>query len=305
MSSKSIVSAWLKAARLRTLPLAISGISLGAILAYSLDCFRWDIFIWTLLTAILLQVLSNFANDYGDYKKGVDDQRTDRGLGSGSLSLKAVQLSLYILAAATLASGLWLLNISFQQWSLISLLFLVLGIISIGAAVLYTVGKYAYGYFGLGDLMVFLFFGVVSVSGSFLLYLGQWAPAMLGSFWAAAAMGLLSTAVLNVNNIRDIEGDKVHGKKTIPVIIGREKALVYQLFLVVLPFVLAQIYLNSKETRSILLILLAPLFVLHWVRLRSQNPDDRESHNKLLKSMVLLSVLFVLIFGVVLMMNNT
>jgi 1,4-dihydroxy-2-naphthoate octaprenyltransferase len=304
MSSKFSVSGWIQAARLRTLPLAVSGISLGAILAWSLDSFRWEIYLWTLLTAILLQILSNFANDYGDFKKGVDEERGDRGLGSGKLSLSAVKLSLFVLAGGTLASGLWLLNISFEEWGMITLLFVVLGIVSIGAAVLYTVGKFAYGYFGLGDLMVFVFFGLVSVTGSFFLYLGQWAPALWESLWVAGGIGFLSTAVLNVNNIRDIEGDKQYGKNTIPVIIGREKALWYQLFLVLAPFLMSFMYLNSRGIQSIFFYMAIPIYVLHWIRLKNLNPEDRAGYNKLLKSMVLISVLFVLLFGSVLMMNS-
>ncbi|MCC7297578.1 MAG: 1,4-dihydroxy-2-naphthoate octaprenyltransferase, partial [Bacteroidia bacterium] len=183
------------------------------------------------LTALLLQILSNFANDYGDFAKGTDIQagRTDRMLASGKISKKSMQLALVTTALLAFISGLSLLFVSHLQLSTSYWFFIVLGILAIGAAITYTMGKYAYAYSGLGDLFVLVFFGFVSVCGIYFLHTGSLNKETIV---AALGAGLLATAVLNVNNIRDIDADKSSNKNTLPVRMGEGVALIYHRFLI-------------------------------------------------------------------------
>ncbi|MGB3991856.1 MAG: 1,4-dihydroxy-2-naphthoate octaprenyltransferase, partial [Flavobacteriaceae bacterium] len=165
---------WLQAARLRTLPLSFSGIIAGAALALSEGVFNIYIGVLSLWCTLLFQVISNFANDYGDGLKGTDnDQRIGpkRVLQSGLLAASQLKRGIVFLSVVAVFSVLLLLTVSFgiSNWPYF-LLFFVLGIASIWSAIRYTVGASAYGYKGLGDLFVFLFFGLLSVLGSKFLY---------------------------------------------------------------------------------------------------------------------------------------
>lgn len=235
---------WLKAARLRTLPLSLSGIIVGNGLAYAAGNFRFSIFVLACLTTIVFQVLSNFANDYGDGVKGTDnDDRLgpERMLQAGLISKKAMKRGVQITALLGLLMSAWLIGLSFgeNQWIEI-LFFLGLGIASIVAAIKYTVGDTAYGYYALGDLFVFLFFGGVSVMGSFYL---QTMQLDLSLVFPVISIGFLSVAVLNLNNMRDHENDAKMNKITLPVILGIQKAKYYHLFLIVGAFFSTLIHL--------------------------------------------------------------
>lgn len=240
--------AWLLAARPRTLPLACASILLGTGLAASAEAFNAGVLLLALLTAIALQVLSNLANDYGDAASGADDQARIgpvRAVSSGLLSPQAMRRGMVITATAAALLGLLLLVTAFgNQWKPL-LAFLLLGAVALVAAVTYTVGLGGkpYGYRGLGDISVFVFFGLLGVLGTYYLYTQQLNGLAL---LPAAACGLLATAVLNVNNVRDIESDARNGKITLAVRLGRAKAINYHWALLGLALLLTFIYLLVK-----------------------------------------------------------
>ena len=215
---------WLKAARLRTLPLSLSGIIVGNGLAFASGKFSWVIFVFALATTIAFQVLSNFANDYGDGIKGTDNVNRigpPRVLQQGLLSRKELKKGIQICTAVALILTVSLVFISFGTSELkYTLIFILLGIFSIVAAIKYTIGSNAYGYRAMGDLFVFIFFGGVSVLGSYFLQT-QTLDATL--VLPASAIGLLSVGVLNLNNMRDIDTDKQSNKITMALLLGAKK----------------------------------------------------------------------------------
>src|ERR671912_77318 len=221
------VKIWLSAFRLRTLPLALSCIAMGGFLAASADAFRWDIFLLCILTTIFLQILSNLANDYGDSIHGADSldrKGPSRAVQSGAISAHQMKVAVILFVILCLASGISLLVVSFG-WNWKAMLFFFgLGLLSILAAIAYTVGKKPYGYAGLGDLSVLIFFGLVGVMGSYYLFTNT---ISVFEIFPALSCGLFSIAVLNINNIRDIESDREAGKFSIPVRIGKDKAVIY------------------------------------------------------------------------------
>ncbi|MFB9868909.1 1,4-dihydroxy-2-naphthoate polyprenyltransferase [Vreelandella sulfidaeris] len=237
--------AWLLAARPRTLPLACASILLGSGLAAHVGSFNPGVFLLTLLTAISLQILSNLANDYGDAVSGADDQARigpARAVSSGLLSPQAMRRGMIVAAAVAVLLGLSLLLTAFgDQWRHI-VTFVLLGAAALLAAVTYTVGfgGTPYGYRGLGDISVFIFFGLLGVLGTYYLYTQQlsWLPLL-----PAATCGLLATAVLNVNNVRDIESDARNGKITLAVRLGRANAISYHWVLLGMALLLTVIYL--------------------------------------------------------------
>ena len=219
-------------ARFRSLPLSVSGVLLGSGVAYGAGAFRADIFALALLTTLLFQVLSDYANDYGDAVKGTDDDGRlgpRRAIQTGQMSVG--QMKRVIIATALLSAlcSLALSVLAFGERFYLVALFLALGGASIYAAIRYTVGASAYGYLGLGDVFVFLFFGLLSVLGSYFLYARSLDATLL---LPACACGLLSTAVLNLNNMRDIQNDALKGKRTIPVRIGLSAAKRYHYALI-------------------------------------------------------------------------
>ena len=225
-------SRWLLAARLRTLPLACSSVLLGSGLAAHADAFRWPLFLLCLLTAILLQVLSNLANDYGDAVSGADlagRVGPTRAVATGLITARQMQLAMGLTALAAVVSGLALLWSAFvDDWPAL-LAFIGFGALALVAAVTYTVGRRPYGYRGFGDLSVFLFFGLLGVMGSYYLYTHQLSWSLL---LPAASCGLLATAVLNINNIRDRVSDAASGKVTLAVRLGASRARNYHWLLV-------------------------------------------------------------------------
>lgn len=224
---------WIRAARLRTLPLSISGIVVGNALCVQTAEFSWLLFTLMLLTAIAFQIVSNFANDYGDGVKGTDNKDRigpQRVFQSGLLSRQALKKGIIWCAVVAMLLALVLIVTAFGSDSWIYfLIFLGLAILSVWAAISYTVGERAYGYRGLGDLFVFVFFGLVSVLGAYFL---QLKVISLTATAMALVMGLLSVAVLNLNNMRDRESDAAVGKRTIAVILGAMGAKYYHYFLI-------------------------------------------------------------------------
>ena len=200
---------------------------MGSAYAYHQGFYDYRILGLALLTTLGLQILSNYANDYGDGVKGTDVNRIGekRMVAAGVITAYQMKKAVIITAIITLALALTLIYVAFGKENFaLSLIFILLGIGSIGAAIKYTVGSNAYGYNGLGDLFVFVFFGLVSVIGSNFLYTHflDWKL-----FLPASAIGLLSVAVLNLNNLRDIENDRIAGKRTLVVKMGLEKAKIY------------------------------------------------------------------------------
>lgn len=300
-----MLKAFVQAARLRTLPLAIASIATGSVLARFFYEHDWGITALALATAILLQVLSNFANDYGDFRKGTDDHtRTDRALASGTITEVQMRNALIVTSIVTLLVGLTLLWRAFGSIEIGSLILFVIGLLSIGAAIKYTAGKNPYGYSTLGDLAVFVFFGLVAVLGTYYLHAGKFGYGFYQSIIPACSIGLLATGVLNINNIRDIEGDTANGKITLAAKLGKKGAEVYQLLLNVVAIGLLIYFFNSATAHDGLLIaLVGLLFLVHWIILRGLNNTEtyRSKYNALLKFHVLLTLVTVIMLAFILL----
>jgi 1,4-dihydroxy-2-naphthoate polyprenyltransferase len=288
---------WIKAFRLRTLPLALSCIAMGGFLASSARAFRWDIFLLCILTTIFLQILSNLANDYGDSIHGADSKDRKgptRAVQSGAVTAGQMRTAVIIFVLLSLGSGVALLFVAFQwNWQAI-IFFLGLGILSILAAIAYTVGKKPYGYAGLGDFSVLIFFGLVGVMGSYYLFTKRISAEEV---FPALSCGFFSIAVLNVNNIRDIESDRKAGKYSIPVRIGREKAIIYHWFLIISGFTAAIIFtvINLQTPWQFLFVLALPLFLKNGLAVQRKPSHELDPY---LKQMAISTLLFVLLFGV-------
>lgn len=239
---KQSLSIWLDAARPKTLPLALVSIVTGSSLAFSYGRFSWLVMLFALTTATLLQILSNLANDYGDAIKGTDNEKRlgpMRAIQSGQVNTKEMKLAIIINLVLTVLSGLGLVFYALTTLESI-VIFIILGLLSTIAAITYTVGKKAYGYMGFGDLAVFLFFGLLGVSGTFFLHTGTLTCLLL---LPACGCGLIAVAVLNINNMRDIDNDRDSGKCTIAVRLGRTLAKQYHLFLLIGSFSVFSLYL--------------------------------------------------------------
>lgn len=221
---------WVDAARPKTLPLALVSILTGSVLALATGAWSWLVTGLALLTATLLQILSNLANDYGDAVKGTDNEQRlgpMRAIQSGAVSLADMKQAMVINVLLTLVSGLGLVCYALDNLQSI-IAFLGLGVLAILAAIAYTVGNKPYGYVGLGDLSVFVFFGLLGVSGSYFLQTGSLEWRLL---LPSLGCGLLAVSVLNINNMRDIENDALCGKRTVVVRLGQQRAKVYHLLL--------------------------------------------------------------------------
>jgi 1,4-dihydroxy-2-naphthoate octaprenyltransferase len=303
------VKSYIKAARLRTLPLSISGIIIGSYLGNqfvnnlsetNIQFSIWGsaIFWLAILTTIGFQVLSNFANDYGDGIKGSDKNRVgeSRMVSSGAITPKQMKMAMIYTTIITLIIALLLIYVAFGSKNFeLSVLFLGLGIASIAAAIKYTVGNSAYGYSGFGDLFVFLFFGLLSVVGSYFLFTNQLSFKI---FFPAISTGLLSTAVLNLNNLRDREEDKKNNKNTLVVKLGFSKAKIYHFFLVFLALITALIYVFLDFTSIYeLVFLVAFIPLIKNIIIVSKNKIPAELDGEL-KKVALSTFLFAILFGI-------
>lgn len=288
--------AWISAFRLRTLPLALSSVGMGGFLAAYYDRLRTDVLIASLLTTVLLQILSNLANDYGDSRHGADlagRKGPARAVQSGVISPAAMKRAIYIFIGLSLVSGVAMLYLAFGL-NIKFVLFFALGILAIGAAVAYTNGKRPYGYAGLGDISVMIFFGIVGTLGS--LYLHAETVRWMDVFPALSA-GFLATAVLNVNNIRDMESDRAAGKRSIPVRLGRKKAVWYHWFLLAGAAASATVFAAAEFDHwfQYLFALTLPLLVVNGLAVSRKT--DPESLDPFLRQLAISSLLFVLAFG--------
>lgn len=286
---------WIQAARLRTLPLSVSGIIVGSFYAMHQGVFDGQIFSLAMLTTLGLQILSNFANDYGDGVKGTDNETRigpERAIQSGAISVKQMKNGIILTSILTFLIAVLLIYVSFGKENFFyTLLFLVLGVASIVAALKYTIGNSAYGYRGLGDVFVFLFFGLLSVLGSYFLYAKEFDWLLV---LPACAIGLLSTGVLNLNNMRDELSDKASNKNTLVVKIGGKKAKIYHFTIVIVAMLSLLVFAFAKfqPVQYVFLIGFIPL-LLHLKRISAyQNPKQYDPELKVLAlSTFLLSIL--------------
>jgi len=243
---------WIEAARLRTLPLSVSGIIVGSMYALAnptddvltpTEVFNWKLFAFAIITTLGLQILSNFANDYGDGMKGTDNEDRvgpKRTIQSGVITPQAMKSVIILTSVLTLLSAIYLIYLAFGAHNLgYSLFYLILGIAAIASAIRYTVGNSAYGYRGFGDVFVFVFFGLVSTLGVNFLYSKQLDAVLI---LPATAIGFLSVAVLNLNNMRDEASDRKSGKNTLVVKMGIENAKKYHYFLIVGAMILVLLF---------------------------------------------------------------
>jgi 1,4-dihydroxy-2-naphthoate octaprenyltransferase len=299
----SKTKAWIKAFRLRTLPLSFSNIILGTALA-SIDFdINYVVFGLILGTTLLLQIVSNLANDYGDAKKGTDNEKRvgpERAVQSGMISLRQMKTGILITSTLAFISGIALLYVAFDgEFNYYSSLFLALGIGAIAAAIKYTVGKKAYGYSGMGDLFVFIFFGLVGVLGTYYLLTQsfEWITIL-----PAITMGTISTAVLNLNNMRDIDNDREMNKNTLVVKMGSENAKKYHYSLFFWGYVAYITYCLLKFNLKSDYLVLTPLLlvgIIHTIHLlkvsKTKTPKDFDPE---LKKIALSALLFAgLVWG--------
>lgn len=296
---------YIKAARLRTLPLSVSGIIVGAFLGFdkvlyvdsTVILFETPIFWLAILTTIGFQVLSNFANDYGDGIKGTDDNRDGeaRMVSSGAITPRQMKNAMLATGSITLVIALLLIYVSFGKDNfLYSVIFFGLGVASIVAAIKYTVGKSAYGYSGFGDIFVFVFFGLLAVAGTYFLYTKQLNFIV---FLPAITVGLLSTAVLNLNNMRDRENDAKSGKNTLVVKMGAESAKLYHYFLIVVSFIFALLYTVIKfQSPYQFLFVVAYIPLVKHVVFVYKNKEEVLLDGEL-KKVALSTFLFSILFG--------
>lgn len=302
---------WIKAARLRTLPLSLSGIIMGSFIAKwrlseNGNFWDWKIFALALLVTLLYQILSNFANDYGDGVKGTDKNRVveaeKRAVASGKISAKQMRNAVVLFSVLGFVVTLALLYFAFFKENLMQefYAFIGLGIACILAAIGYTVGKKPYGYLGLGDIFVFVFFGLVSVCGSYFLFTKSFDWDIL---LPASAVGMLSAAVLNLNNMRDIESDALSGKKTLALRLGFKKAMVYEVILLMLPPLLVLIFMmmnglqeQGKYYAFIFFITIFPLTALRRRIMQVKEPKELDPFLKQV-GMITLMMSVLVAFG--------
>lgn len=294
----STPKSWLSAARPRTLPLSLASIILGSFLAWADGRFRWPVALLASLTTILLQVLSNFANDYGDAVSGKDTELRvgpRRAVATGDISKEAMLRGIVVTSVGALVSGIGLLIDAFREAdATVFWFFLILGLACIAAAIGYTNGKRPYGYAGFGDIAVLIFFGWVGVLGTYFLHTLSFHPLLL---LPATSVGLFATGVLNINNIRDIETDTLTGKRSIPARLGLPLAIRYHWGLLIAGMACAVLYSFLTQTAwfGYVYLLAFPLFVLNGRAVAThQRPVEL---NARLGQLALTTLLFVVLFG--------
>lgn len=289
---------WIKAFRLRTLPLSLSSIFLGSFLAFRDGSFSWPVFLLAALTTLFLQILSNLANDYGDSQNGMDNQYRigpKRTVQSGEIKARSMRIMVLLFVLLSLASGGTLVIIGTNSTgSLSTVLYFLMGFASIGAAIKYTVGKNPYGYQGLGDLFVFIFFGLIGVAATYFLHTNHFPPDIL---LPASSVGLLSAGVLNLNNMRDRISDERSGKRTLAVILGGKHVKVYHIVLLSLSILTGLIYtiLHFKTLYQFSFLATLPLLFknIREVMLNTI-PADLDPE---LKKLALTTLIFAITFG--------
>lgn len=298
MSKSVSLKTWIAAARLRTLPLALATIVLGTFLAAFTHDFNGKILLWSILTAIFYQVLSNFANDLGDGLKGTDANRVGekRAIASGAISVAQMKTAVVVFVVLSLTAGTYLSIIgthSLPAW--VTVVFIGLGVFATVAALSYTMGKRAYGYSGWGDVFVLIFFGWVGVIGSHFLQTNtfQWQLLL-----PASAVGFLAMGVLNLNNMRDIENDAKAGKETVVVKRGLSWAKKYHRVLLIGAVVLQLVYviLTKPGVGGYLFMGVLPLLLNNLSRVNAAKTS--KDFEPLLKPLAMTTLLFCILAGV-------
>ncbi|MGE5449525.1 MAG: 1,4-dihydroxy-2-naphthoate polyprenyltransferase [Bacteroidales bacterium] len=292
-------SSWIKAARLRTLPLAMSGILMGSFLALMAGDFNARVTILAIITALFIQIFSNFANDYGDSQKGTDNQHRvgpRRTVQSGEITPVQMKTGMAVMIALSLAFGIWLIAEGTKGLDLRSfMLFLAFGIAALIAAYRYTAGSNPYGYAGLGDIAVFLFFGILPVVGTYFL---NTHTVSVGVILPAISIGLFSTGVLNLNNMRDIENDRNSGKKTMVVRMGSVRSRGYHNSLILIGWMTALVFVAIvyHSPWELLFLITLPLFIRDLVKIKMiKEPRQLDPY---LKKLSIATLLFTLLFGI-------
>ncbi|MDD2285168.1 MAG: 1,4-dihydroxy-2-naphthoate polyprenyltransferase [Paludibacter sp.] len=293
---------YIESSRPRTLPLALANTITGSALAYADGGFRWSVLLLAMVTTLLLQVLSNMANDYGDFRNGKDTSERigpRRMVQAGKISPRAMLRAIAIVVFLILISGTWLIIEGFSNFKLQTaipgmIVFGVLGLTAIVAAIKYTVGKNPYGYKAMGDLFVFIFFGLIGVLGTYFLHTGQLYGLLV---LPSVAIGFLSVGVLNLNNLRDYESDKKTGKRTLVVVLGLRNARYYHLILLMGAVVLVSLYtlLDSHCGWQWMFWLAFPLIFKNMKAVASFS--DHKQLFPELKRLSMASLLFALLFA--------
>ena len=271
---------------------------MGGFLAASSHNFKPVVFLLAIFTTIFLQVLSNLANDYGDYEHGADNSDRKgprRAVESGAISADEMKRAIWVLSILSFGTGIYLLYKVFSFLSPGFIGFLVLGLLCIAAAIKYTAGKNPYGYSGFGDISVFLFFGLVGVLGTYYIQAQEVFPSLI---LPAAACGFFAAGVLNINNIRDIESDSKAGKRSIPVRIGKQSAKLYHLLLLAAGMLCPLVFIvqSYHSLFQLLFLITYPLFIINGLKVWKR--ESSEELDPLLKQMALSTLFFVICFGI-------
>jgi 1,4-dihydroxy-2-naphthoate octaprenyltransferase len=297
------LSSWIQAVRPKTLPLALSSTILGSFIAASEKQFHLKVFILASLTTLFLQILSNLANDYGDYTKGTDKTARlgpERMVQSGLIRPRQMILAIIIFISLSLVSGsLLIFTGTHGNTAGVKVFYFILGIAAIIAAIKYTIGKKPYGYIGLGDLFVFIFFGLTGVIGTYYLHTQH---LRLDILLPATSVGFLSVGVLNINNIRDYQSDIKASKRTLVVLIGSHRAKLYHLFLLIGAVITGSLYtiINFKTGYQWLFLITTPMLLMNVLSVyRYTKPLEL---NMELKKLAFSTLLFSFTFGIGLVM---
>lgn len=289
---------WLNAARLRTLPLSLSGIIVGSAIAFGNGFWDITIFWLAMFTTILFQVLSNFANDLGDSQKGTDNEQRvgpQRTVQSGAITQKQMKAAVILTSIFSFVSAGLLIWFGTKEMPIELIYFYgILAVLCVLAAITYTVGKKAYGYSGFGDIMVLIFFGFVSVLGVYSLFAKSFDPM---NILPAITIGLLSTAVLNLNNMRDHVNDRTSGKITFVVKIGPNNAKVYHALLILLAFSSMLAFLIRFQ-EPVLYLSLIPFLGLGVHLRKVMQTTDPKDFDPELKIVALSTFAISVLFGV-------
>lgn len=290
---------WIVSLRLRTLPLSASCIIMGSFLAVYSGKFNITVFFMALLTTLLLQILSNLSNEYGDMVKGTDSEGRvgpQRSIQKGEITMKQMRRMMLLTAFITAVAGVSL--VLYATDLLYTIIFFITGAAAIIAAVKYTVGRKPYGYRAMGDLFVFIFFGPVGVIGTFFLHTGFFRTDII---LPSITAGFLSVAVLNLNNMRDAENDLRHGKITLAILLGKRRSRFYHLFLISVSITASIIFasINNLEIfKYFYLITFIPLLKSLAAVLKYNDPSVLDPE---LKKTAVTNLLHSFAFGVMLL----
>ena len=291
------LKSWIEAARLRTLPLSVSGIIVGCGLAFADNTFNGLLLALLLATTILLQILGNFANDLGDFQHGTDNENRvgpKRTLQGGGLTVGEMKRGIVLMVVLSLLVGIGMLVVSFG-FSVGFWIFVGIGVAAIVAAMRYTMGRNPFGYRGLGDLMVLVFFGFATVIGSYFIVSHQ---ISLNAVLMGFSIGFMSMGVLNVNNLRDSESDRQSGKMTVVVKFGTRFGQIYHLVLCVLAVALVVFSLLDGHSVVTLLWIALPAVLLIAHGLRVFRASDVKTLDPELKKLSLTTLLMSVLYTV-------